>query len=268
MNPQMDLFGKVYLVGAGPGDPGLLTVKAKSCLEIADVVIYDRLVTADILQLAKAEAEMIYVGKEPNHHVVRQREIEKIMIEKAQAGRMVVRLKGGDPFVFGRGAEEAAALKKENISFEVIPGVTSAIGALAYAGIPVTHRDFASGFHVVTGHECLSSTGVNWGALTESNHTLVILMGLLHLREIATKLMLSGRSELTPAGVICNGTTENQEVVIGSLGTIADLAEQQSLSSPATIVIGDVVHFARELSWFQGSRVYQDKVDLQNILEG
>jgi uroporphyrin-III C-methyltransferase len=262
MNHQVELFGKVYLVGAGPGDPGLLTVKAKECLELADVVIYDRLVTADILRLARPDAEMIYVGKEPNHHVVRQREIEKIMIEKAQAGFMVIRLKGGDPFVFGRGAEEAAALKKENISFEVIPGITSAIGTLAYAGIPVTHRDYASGFHVVTGHECMTSTGVNWGALTDNSQTLVILMGLAHIREITKQLMNFGRNEHTPAGVICNGTTEHQEVVVGSLGTIAELAEKLELHAPATIVIGDVVRLAKEISWFHGSAVFQDELEV------
>lgn len=262
MNQQIDFFGKAFLVGAGPGDPGLLTIKAKECLELADVVIYDRLVSTEILHMAKPDAEMIYVGKEPNHHAVRQREIEKIMVEKAQAGSMVVRLKGGDPFVFGRGAEEAAALTRENISFEVIPGVTSAIGALAYAGIPVTHRDFASGFHVVTGHECMTSTGVNWGAFTDSNHTLVILMGLSHIREIMEQLIASGRSGQALAGVVCNGTRENQEVVIGTLGTIAELVEKHDLHPPATIVVGDVVRFARELSWFHGSKVVQD------VLEG
>ncbi len=261
MNQQMDLFGKVFLVGAGPGDPGLMTVKARECLELADVVIYDRLVTADILHLARPDAEMIYVGKEPNHHVVRQREIEKILIDKARLGLKVVRLKGGDPFVFGRGAEEAFALRNENISFEVVPGVTSAIGALAYAGIPVTHREFASGFHVVTGHECVTSTGVHWEVFTNSNHTLVILMGLAHIREITTKLIGYGRAGETPAGVICNGTTENQEVIIGSLENIADLAEQRELRAPATIVIGDVVRFAKEIAWFQGGKTYQDALE-------
>ncbi len=262
MNGAVAVVGTVYLIGAGPGDPGLLTLKGKKCLELSDVVLYDRLVSQEILVLARSDAKKIYVGKEPNNHMFRQAEIQELMVEKALAGYTVARLKGGDPFVFGRGSEEAEVLKVHNIPFEVIPGVTSAIGALAYAGIPVTHRGIASGFHVVTGHECLASLGVNWPIFVDSSQTLVILMGLARIRDITTKLIQYGREEDTPVAVICYGTTAKQQVLIGTVGSIADLAAKHNLHSPATIVVGEVVRLADKLAWFQPSYVVEDGLEV------
>ncbi len=262
MNKRVETVGKVFLIGAGPGDPGLLTLKGKACLETSDVVLYDRLVSSEIMHFVRPDAEKIYVGKEPHNHVFRQIEIQQLMVEKALAGYTVARLKGGDPFVFGRGAEEAQALKAKNIHFEVIPGITSAIGALTYAGIPVTHRSMASGFHVVTGHECLVSKGVNWSLFADCSQTLVILMGLAHIQEITDRLIQYGRAGDTPTGVICNGTTSKQQVLIGTLDTIAELAIRHKLNSPATIVVGEVIRLAKELAWFSPSRVVQDKLEV------
>lgn len=244
------MTGIVYLIGAGPGDPGLLTIKAKSCLERATTVLYDRLVTPEILALIPSEAERIDVGKESAHHSVAQEDTQRLLVQKAQQGHIVVRLKGGDPFIFGRGAEEAEALHEHGIPFEVVPGVSSALAAPAYAGIPLTHRALASGFHVVTGHECLHSTGTPWEVLATSTQTLVVLMGVSHLRAIACRLLSCGRAADTPVAVIRWGTTSNQQVVTGTLTTIADEVELRQLRSPAVIVIGDVVKLRETLDWF------------------
>ena len=243
--------GKVYLIGAGPGDPRLLTIKGKECLEIADVVLYDRLIAPELLAYARTDARKVYVGKASDHHAVPQQEINQLLVDEALSGNVVARLKGGDPFVFGRGAEEAEALVAHGIPFEVVPGVTSAIGALAYAGIPVTHRELASGFHVVTGHECVNSIGVKWELLVSENQTLVILMGLAHLEEIVTRLLASGRSKSTPTAVVRWGSTPRQQVVIGNLENIATLVRDQDLRPPAIVVVGDVVQLADKLRWYE-----------------
>ena len=245
------MSGKVYLIGAGPGDPGLLTIKGKECLEIADVVLYDRLIAPELLAYARTDARKVYVGKASDHHAVPQQEINQLLVDEALSGNVVARLKGGDPFVFGRGAEEAEALVAHGIPFEVVPGVTSAIGALAYAGIPVTHRELASGFHVVTGHECVNSLGVHWELLVSENQTLVILMGLSHLEEIVTRLLASGRSKSTPAAVVRWGSTPRQQVVIGNLENIATLVRDQDLRPPSIVVVGDVVQLAEKLRWYE-----------------
>jgi len=251
------MTGKVYLIGAGPGDPGLITVKGKACLEAADVVLYDRLIAPEILAYARADAEKIYVGKEAENHAYRQQEINQLLVQKALSGAIVARLKGGDPFVFGRGAEEAEELVSQGIPFEVVPGVTSAVGALAYAGIPVTHRELASGFHVVTGHECLNSNGVSWPLFATSNQTLVILMGLAHLSKIAAGLITYGRAKDTPAAVVSWGTTAHQCVVTGTLESIANLVSEQELRAPAIVVVGDVVRLSEKLRWFEPSLASQ-----------
>jgi uroporphyrin-III C-methyltransferase len=243
--------GRVYLIGAGPGDAGLLTIKAKQYLEQSDVVIYDRLVSEEILDLIPPGVERIYVGKEANHHLVPQVDIEALLIAKARSGFTVARLKGGDPFVYGRGGEEAEALVQSGIPFEVVPGISSAIAAPAYAGIPLTHRTLASGFHVVTGHECLHSTGTPWAVLGLSSQTLVVLMGMGHLAQIAQKLMDAGRRPDTPVAVIEWGTTVRQVVVTGKLREIAHVVDAARLKPPAVIVVGEVVRLRETLRWFE-----------------
>lgn len=244
------MTGKVYIIGAGPGDPGLLTIKGKHCLQTSDVVLYDHLVSTEVLEFAPTDAQRVYVGKVSGHHIQPQMEINRLLVNKARQGHTVARLKGGDPFVFGRGAEEAECLTEHAIPFEVIPGISSAIASPAYAGIPLTHRAYASGFHVVTGHECASSTSVPWPLLAMSNQTLVILMGMSHLREITNKLIQHGRADDTPVAIIGMGTTPQQTLTLGSLSTICDVARVEGICPPATVVIGDVVRLSQKLNWF------------------
>jgi uroporphyrin-III C-methyltransferase len=244
--------GIVYIVGAGPGDPELITVKGLACLRRADVVLYDRLVAAELLAEAPITAELIDVGKAPAKHRRSQDEINALLVEKARAGLCVVRLKGGDPFVFGRGAEECQALAEAAIAYEVVPGVSSAVAVPAYAGIPVTHRELASSFTVVTGHSAdPEAGGVDWSGLPATG-TLVCLMGVSHLPEIARRLVGLGRSAETPAAVIGWGTTGRQVVVEG---TLADIAERAvDVEAPATIVIGAVVALREKLAWYGAAR--------------
>ena len=244
----MNNYGKVYLIGAGPGDPGLITVKGLTYLRQADVILYDRLVHPQLLAEAATTAERIDVGKEPKHHRRPQSEINELLIAKAREGKMVARLKGGDPFVFGRGGEEAQALAEAGIPFEVVPGVTSAIAVPAYAGIPVTHREFASTLTIVTGHTCGPDSPIDWEALPRAG-TLVFLMGVRHLPEIAQQLVAHGRAPETPAAVIEWGTTTAQVVV---RGTLADIAEKsKAIGPPATLVVGEVVKLSKQLDWFE-----------------
>jgi uroporphyrin-III C-methyltransferase len=244
MNP-----GKVYLVGAGPGDPGLLTVRGLQLLHRAQVVVYDQLVNPVLLEEVSPFAIRIFVGKEAERHCIAQEEINQILIHHARLGYQVVRLKGGDPFVFGRGGEEAEALAEAEINFEVVPGVSSAIAVPAYAGIPLTHRKIASSFAVVTGHETRKAQpSVDWGKLASAVDTLVILMGLKKLPRIATELVRHGLSPETPVAVVRWGTTREQEAVTGTLADIADKAAH--LKSPAVIVVGKVVDLRSELDWF------------------
>jgi uroporphyrin-III C-methyltransferase len=244
--------GFVSLVGAGPGDPELLTLKGLRRLRAADVVVYDALVNDALLHECRADAELIYAGKRAGQHHRSQDEINTLLIEKARAGLQVVRLKGGDPFVFGRGGEEAAALVADGIAWEVVPGVTSAIGVPAYAGIPVTHRAAASSFAVITGHEdpAREETRLRWQALAQGIDTLVFLMGVSRLATIAAQLIAYGRAADTPAAVIRQGTTPDQETVVGTLATIAADVERAGLTAPATLVVGEVVRLREQLSWF------------------
>ena len=239
--------GTVYLVGAGPGDPSLITVRGLNTLRKADVVVYDRLVHAELLRAPRSQARRIYVGKAPGRHLMAQSEINQLLVAQAQAGRRVVRLKGGDPFVFGRGGEEGQALAAADVPFEVIPGVTSAISVPAFAGIPVTHRGVASAFTVVTGHACeAEGEEPDWAALARVG-TLVLLMGLRRLPHIASRLVEGGCPPETPVAVIASGTTSAQTVVTGTLADIGDRAAD--VRSPATIVIGEVVRLREELAW-------------------
>lgn len=242
--------GIVYLVGAGPGDPGLLTIKAHDLLRSCDTIIYDYLVNPDLLGFAPKEAERIYVGKVGGGRQTPQAEINRLLVERAGTGRRVVRLKGGDPFLFGRGAEEAEALRAAGISFEVVPGISSALAVPAYAGIPLTHRALSSSVAVITGAHAGDNTLPNSFAIHASAETLVILMGVSRLREIADELIFAGRPPQTPAAVIRWGTYETQEVVTGTLLTIADHAEAAAMRAPAVIVIGEVVALRERISWF------------------
>jgi uroporphyrin-III C-methyltransferase len=244
--------GKVFLVGAGPGDQELLTVKAVEVLRKADVVIYDRLVSKSILELAPKTTKIIYVGKRSGKHELPQEKINELLISAALDDKKVVRLKGGDPFLFGRGGEEAEALADNNIDFEVVPGVTSALVAPAYAGIPLTHRDYASSVAIVTGHRAgKAGKVVNWSKLASAVDTIVILMGVESLESIATKLMEGGLDPNTPAAIIERGTSKRQRSLIGTIGTIASEAKERNVKPPAVIVIGEVVNLGRKLSWFK-----------------
>lgn len=239
------MSGMVYLVGAGPGDPRLITVLGLDCLRRADVVVYDRLISEALLKEARPEAELVFVGKAPGEHSCRQEEINAILVHHARAGRVVVRLKGGDPFVFGRGAEEALACAEAGIPWEVVPGVSSPVAVPARAGIPITHREVSGGFAVVTGH-CAEGDRQDWQALARVE-TLVILMGLTRLPEIAASLLFFGREADTPVAVIAQGTLPGEKVLIGTLGTIAGDVARAGLRSPATIVVGEVVRLRERL---------------------
>ena len=244
--------GIVYLVGAGPGDPGLLTVKGLQCLQAADVVVYDRLVNPEIIEAARADAELISCGKSAGHHALTQEEINELLVRLGKEGKVVCRLKGGDPFVFGRGGEEAHELRQHGISFEVVPGVTSAIAAPAYAGIPVTHRGVATSFTVVTGHEdpTKPETQVDWTRLANVSDTLVILMGIGRLAPIVDGLIGGGRPPDTPVGMVRWGTRVEQETLVTTLQDAVADAAAVDMQPPATIVVGDVVSAREDLAWF------------------
>ena len=243
--------GRVYLVGAGPGDPGLLTIKGLRLIQTADVIAYDRLIDTRLLAHARTDAELIDVGKTQAH--ARRRTSTSILVGYAQEGKRVVRLKGGDPFVFGRGGEEAEALNAANVEFEVVPGVTSAIAAPAYAGIPLTHRDHASSFTVVTGRAAPDgrSGDIDWSTLAAVPGTLVFLMAWRNLDDIASRLIDAGKPADTPAAVVSWGTQPWQRTVEGQLDSIAESARSAGLHSPATLIIGSVVELRERLSWFE-----------------
>lgn len=242
-------IGKVYLVGAGPGEPELLTLKGKRCLETADVILFDELANHELLEFTDANAELVYVGKKPGKYCTDQRAIEALLISHARQGKTVVRLKGGDPFVFGRGGEEALALSAAGVPFEIVPGISSALAAPAYAGIPVTHRGQAASFAVVTGHNA-SKAAVDWAGLVRAVDTLVILMGLGNLAGIMDRLLEGGCEPERPVALIHSGTRRSQRVVTGTVNTIVVLASQADLRSPVTIVVGAVVDLAERLDWF------------------
>ena len=237
--------GIVYLVGAGPGDPDLITVKGLKCLARADVVVHDRLVHPALLEEAPAEAERIYVGKRCGHHSTPQERIHELLVTHARAGRTVVRLKGGDPFVFGRGGEEAAACAAAGVEWEVVPGVTSAVSAPASAGIPVTHRGVAASFAVVTAHRARGEDDPDWRALAAVD-TLVVLMGVKRLPEVTAELLRAGRDPATPAAVVERGTLPGTRVVRGTLEDLAVRTAEEGIRSPATVVVGAVAALREE----------------------
>jgi uroporphyrinogen III methyltransferase/synthase len=254
--------GKVYLVGAGPGDPGLITMKGLKCLKQAEVIIYDHLVDERLLQEARPDAELIYVGKSPQHHALEQPQINELLVTKAQQDKVVVRLKGGDPFVLGRGGEEAEALASNGIPFEIVPGVSAAVAVPAYAGIPVTHRSLSSSFAVFTGHEDPSKAESNlaWDKLATAADTLVFLMGVANLAQIATELIKNGRPPATPAALISQGTTPQQRTLVGSLENIAALAERENFQPPAVLVVGEVVKLRQHLAWFDNRPLFGHRI--------
>lgn len=241
---QADCLGKVYLVGAGPGDPGLFTLKGKTLLECADVVIYDALVSPEILAMIGDQAEQIHAGKRRGHHSLLQAETTQLLIDKAQTHAVVVRLKGGDPFVFGRGGEEMEDLIQAGVAVEIIPGITAGIAAPAYAGIPVTHRRYSSSVTFVTGHEPVDKyrPRVNWRAMAEAAETLVIYMGVHNLPHILSELQAAGKDPATPIALIRWGTRPDQEELVGTLATIVNQMEDAQFEAPAVVVIGNVVN--------------------------
>jgi len=243
--------GEVYLVGAGPGDPELLTLRALKLMERAEVVLYDNLVSQGILDLIPAGVERVYVGKQRANHTLRQEEINERLVREAQAGRRVLRLKGGDPFMFGRGGEEIDSLAANGIPFEVVPGITAALGVAAFAGIPLTHRDHAQACLFVTGHLKDGSMDLDWPALVRPRQTVVVYMGLLCLPILCAKLIEHGQSPEHPAAVVQQGTAPTQRVVTGTLATLPALAEQAQLHGPTLIIVGDVVRLRDRFNWFQ-----------------
>ena len=258
----MSLTGKVYLVGAGPGDAGLLTLRGAELLRQADVVVYDALVNRELLTLAPQSAEIIYGGKRSNDHAIPQDELNQLLIEKAKEGKKVVRLKGGDPYIFGRGGEEAVELQHEKIEFEVIPGISSIVAAPNYAGIPLTHRDHCSSFTVITGHEDpeKKETAVDWARLAQEPGTKVVLMGVERIGKIADNLMKQGLAKDTPVAMVRWGTTGRQKTISGTLETIADIVLQTKFKAPAVTIIGTVSKLQKSLNWFENRPLFGQRI--------
>ncbi|HZK43673.1 MAG TPA: uroporphyrinogen-III C-methyltransferase [Syntrophomonadaceae bacterium] len=258
----MEKKGLVYLVGAGPGDPGLFTLKGKTVLEKADVIIYDRLVSSRILAFAPSNAELIYVGKISGNHAMSQDEINALLVQKAKAAKVIVRLKGGDPFLFGRGGEEALYLRENGIDFEIVPGITSAISVPAYAGIPVTHRDSTSSLTIVTGHEKPGKheSSINWNELANSVSTVVFLMGVENLEYITESLINAGKDPRTPIALIRWGTLPEQEILTGNLEDIVIQVKNVGFKPPAVIVVGEVVNLREKLSWVENKPLWGKRI--------
>ena len=270
---------KVYLIGAGPGDIKLITQKAIEAIEEADVVVYDRLANPRLLSYAKEETEIIYVGKKSSNHTLPQDQINALLIEKAKEGKIIARLKGGDPFVFGRGGEEAEELLDEGIAFEIVPGITSAIAVPAYAGIPVTHRTATSSFKVITGHEdpTKDDSQIDWDILGKDKSTLIFLMGVSNLSKITSKLIEKGKAPDTPIALVQWGTRAEQRTVTGTLADIVEIVKREGITSPAVIVVGQVVKLREKLNWFEKKPLFGKRIlvtrareqasDLSRIIE-
>lgn len=246
--------GEVYVVGAGPGDPELLTLKALQLMQQADVVVYDYLVSEPIMQLVRRDAELICVGKKAGAHSVSQEHTNQLLIDLALSGKKVCRLKGGDPFIFGRGAEEIEVLLPHQIPFQVVPGITAAAGCAAYAGIPLTHRDHAQAVQFVTGHCQKDGKEPDWQSLSRPNQTLVIYMGLMKSAHIQAQLLTAGRASTTPVAILENGTRPEQRVITGTLAQLADLIQQHDVQSPALLIVGEVVSLQAKLNWYGAGR--------------
>ena len=242
--------GEVYLVGAGPGDPELLTFKALRLMQQADVVMYDALVSKEVMELCRRDADLIFVGKNRDNHAVEQQDINQMLIDHAKKGRRVVRLKGGDPFIFGRGGEELQSLREHGIAFQVVPGITAASACSTYAGIPLTHRDFAQSVIFVTGQQKNRSRELDYSQLVGNDQTIVFYMGLHNLADICQKLVAAGKSSDTPAAIVSRGTCTDQQVLIGTLSTLVDQQKQVALPAPSLIIVGEVVSLQDQLQWF------------------
>jgi len=243
--------GEVYLVGAGPGDPDLLTFRALRLMQQADVVVYDRLVSQGVMDLVRRDAECIYAGKERNKHTLPQESINALLVRLAKEGKKVLRLKGGDPFIFGRGGEEIETLTEENVSFQVVPGITAAAGCSSYAGIPLTHRDYVQSCMFVTGHLKDGTTDLNWDAIAQPNQTVVFYMGLQTVKELCSELVKHGLSSSTPAALVEKGTSQDQRVHIGDLTTLHEIVEKNNVKAPTLIIVGEVVSLHDKLNWFE-----------------
>lgn len=250
-DPTPTAGGEVWLVGTGPGDPELLTLKALRLMQQAQVVLYDHLVSGEIMDLVRRDAERVYVGKERGNHTLRQEAINALMVRLAKEGKRVLRLKGGDPFVFGRGGEEIETLAGHGISFQVVPGITAALGVSAYAGIPLTHRDYAQTCLFATGHLKDGTMNLDWAALARPRQTVVIYMGFHGLPVLCSQLIEHGRAADTPVAIVQQGTTSAQRVVIGTLATLPGIAAEIELQPPTLIIVGEVVALHEKLAWFR-----------------
>ncbi len=253
MDKVLDSLGLVYMVGSGPGDPELLTLKALRIIQQADVVVYDYLVSDEIMALIPESVKLICVGKRRNNHSVAQEDTNQLLVDLAKANKKVCRLKGGDPFIYGRGGEEIHILAQHNIPYEIIPGITAAAGCAAYAGIPLTHRDHAQAIQFVTGHCQKDGKDLNWQGLAQKNQTLAVYMGVIKSPYIQQKLIEHGRSGATPIAIIENGTRKNQRVITGTLSQLAHLVEVEKVISPALLIIGEVAQLHSQLAWFNES---------------
>lgn len=254
------ITGKVFLVGAGPGDPELLTIKAYKLLQSADVVLYDSLISDDILALIGPNAKCIHVGKRANSHIASQTQINNKLVEHAQKGMQVVRLKGGDPFIFGRGGEELQELVKHHIPYEVVPGITAASGCASYAGIPLTHRDYSQSVRLVTAHQ--KDDGViDWKSLAAEKQTLVFYMGLLQNKVISDSLLVNGLNPKTPVAIIENGTRSDQRVFVGQIDRLSELVEENEIQMPALILVGEVVNLCKQFAWFKSDEAAKVSAD-------
>ncbi|RMD57958.1 MAG: uroporphyrinogen-III C-methyltransferase, partial [Nitrospirae bacterium] len=254
--------GKVYIVGAGPGDIGLMTIKGLDCISTSDVIVYDFHINAQLLNYARDDAELIYAGKRGGYHAMTQEEINNVLIEKAKEGKSVCRLKGGDPFVFGRGGEEVESLKEAGIEYEVVPGISSAIAAPAYAGIPLTHRLYSSSLAIITGCEANSKKGssINWDKISTGVDTLVFLMAMRNISCVTENLISHGRDPMTPVAVIRWGTRAEQESIVGNLSNIVDMIKMKEIRPPCVVVVGDVVNLREKLKWFENKPLFGHRI--------
>jgi len=256
------MVGKVFLIGSGPGDPKLISIKGMECIQKADVVVYDRLASPRLLKAARPDAELIYVGKKAAQHAMKQDKINQLLADKAKEGKTVARLKGGDPFIFGRGGEEALVLVENNIPFEIVPGISSAYSVPAYAGIPATHRGVTSTIAFITGHEdpTKEDTDIDWEKISTGIGTLVFLMGVSNLPEISRQLIKHGRSNDTPVALVRWGTTPKQEVLVGTLADISDKVLKANFKAPAIIIVGDVIKLRDKLKWFENGTLFGKRI--------